>query len=525
MRWLEFEEKTATLTQPTNRLKGFGILGKSSHDLGWAFLLAWVFCLFYMGGLENHPGVSAIDSPDFASFLFGCFPLIALIVTLAGIIVCEKRLGAPSSHRWLFWASPTITSCATLLLVLSGSPSFATAALFVAGSVLAGFGSAFLWVLWGEYYTSLSPEESEKLAPISAILAGILALAVSAMSGWVADAVVVAFPLLSGVCLVLSWRDRRPLCGGDHLAHEDGKREAVPSSGKAQAPVNPPSLLVLTGRTGLGLFGVCLFVSLAGTFWSWPAHDALPPQIIILASIVFLIALSLAVSACPCRISMLFLFRWMCPTVVIAFTAIIVWGSPGGTYLAALIGIAARFALCLIVQLSFAEYAKSGLATPTQSSGLGWIFIHAGDLAGVAVSFIARNMLLEGTMQLAPFCAICIALVIVLVTFVLNDRRSFSFEMQDFPLEAESAQPSTRTNSEKAQQTFEKRIRELATHHGLTPRETQVFSLLARGRSIPYVRDELVISKETAATHAKHVYAKLGVHSRQELIDLAANVL
>ena len=51
-------------------------------------------------------------------------------------------------------------------------------------------------------------------------------------------------------------------------------------------------------------------------------------------------------------------------------------------------------------------------------------------------------------------------------------------------------------------------------------RETEVFDLLARGRSIPYVRDALVISRETAATHAKHVYAKLDVHSRQELIDL-----
>ena len=47
-----------------------------------------------------------------------------------------------------------------------------------------------------------------------------------------------------------------------------------------------------------------------------------------------------------------------------------------------------------------------------------------------------------------------------------------------------------------------------------------MLALLAKGRSIPYIRDELIISRETAATHAKHIYAKLGVHSRQELIDL-----
>ena len=65
------------------------------------------------------------------------------------------------------------------------------------------------------------------------------------------------------------------------------------------------------------------------------------------------------------------------------------------------------------------------------------------------------------------------------------------------------------------------RIDELARVGGLTPRETEVLALLAQGRSIPYIRDELIISRETAATHAKHIYAKLGVHSRQELIDLA----
>ena len=64
------------------------------------------------------------------------------------------------------------------------------------------------------------------------------------------------------------------------------------------------------------------------------------------------------------------------------------------------------------------------------------------------------------------------------------------------------------------------RVALLAREHKLTPRETEVFGLLAHGRSIPYVRDALIISRDTAATHAKHIYTKLDVHSRQELIDL-----
>lgn len=43
---------------------------------------------------------------------------------------------------------------------------------------------------------------------------------------------------------------------------------------------------------------------------------------------------------------------------------------------------------------------------------------------------------------------------------------------------------------------------------------------LGRGRSQPYIRDQLVLSKNTVASHVKHIYAKLGVHSKQEVIDL-----
>ena len=46
-----------------------------------------------------------------------------------------------------------------------------------------------------------------------------------------------------------------------------------------------------------------------------------------------------------------------------------------------------------------------------------------------------------------------------------------------------------------------------------------MLALLARGRTIGYVADELVIAQNTAKGYVKNVYAKLGIHSRQELID------
>ena len=54
----------------------------------------------------------------------------------------------------------------------------------------------------------------------------------------------------------------------------------------------------------------------------------------------------------------------------------------------------------------------------------------------------------------------------------------------------------------------------------LTPRETEILSLLAHGRNAPYIQEKLVLSRNTVKTHVQNIYAKLGVHSQQELIDL-----
>lgn len=61
----------------------------------------------------------------------------------------------------------------------------------------------------------------------------------------------------------------------------------------------------------------------------------------------------------------------------------------------------------------------------------------------------------------------------------------------------------------------------LGDEFGLAAREREVFVLLAHGRNGRYIMDHLVISRNTAKSHIKHIYSKLGVHSHQELIDLA----
>jgi two-component system nitrate/nitrite response regulator NarL len=48
----------------------------------------------------------------------------------------------------------------------------------------------------------------------------------------------------------------------------------------------------------------------------------------------------------------------------------------------------------------------------------------------------------------------------------------------------------------------------------LTPREAQVLSLMAQGKSVPTIAEELVLGATTIKTHVGHLYEKLGVSDR-----------
>lgn len=63
-------------------------------------------------------------------------------------------------------------------------------------------------------------------------------------------------------------------------------------------------------------------------------------------------------------------------------------------------------------------------------------------------------------------------------------------------------------------------IAALADEHGLSEREGEVLGLLYRGNTQKRIAERLFLSVNSVQTYAKSLYRKLGVHSRQELIDM-----
>lgn len=550
---------------------------KAPYRLGWAFLLAWVFCVFYLQlfGVPSGDALIAADAvPGTLALFFDAFPVFVSIATLAAVIAAERRLGPPSAHPRIELAMAVIASVGTPLLLVSAGDVALTTVLFAAASLLTGIGSGVMWVSWGEHYARIPQEDVELFGPVSAVLGALITLGVSAMSGWVVVAVVASFPLLSGLCLIIARKEDEaggapasaPGSKATHVAApptDDFSDDAETTRGTAAhtdaspdnaahedaSPFSALAIPTTMGRTIVGIMVACLFVCVAGALVEGRnSFDSLGIQIALLVSTLFTLVIAFISVVGPRRISISFFYRWMCPALVLGFAAIILFGDTLGSYLAFTTSVAARFAFCLITQMYFARVTSENKMTAVQAYGWGWISVHLGDFLGVLATAAFAEAIADSVITLDQVAVASMAALVVATMFVIDDKRSFaspadnlaakdasiSDDSADIQASGTTATPKP-TNSAKTAEderamdagpstlSTDDRIASIAQEYGLTRRESEVFALLARGRSVPYVRDALVISRETAATHAKHIYAKLGVHSRQELIDLVAD--
>ena len=539
-------------------------LKANARCLGWGFLLAWVFCAFYSGSMDGlSMVVDAMGGGVARRLALSVLPVGSAVVSLVVIVAAERRLGPPTNCRALIVAAPLAVTVTTPMLFLPAYGFAATPFLFAVSAVLTGAGSALMWVMWGQLYARLPQDAVESCAPASAFVAALLSIAAMAAPQGASIALVSAFPLVGGALLWRAWSETSASASADHAS--------LPA-----APLPLREAFGSVGRGGFGILAACMFVSIEGSFWASSSADASHAVIIFVVSALFMAVVSVSATAGPRRVSLSFAYRWMCPLMVAGFAAIIVLGTKTGAFAAAGVGIASRFAFCVITQMYFASYAARGAATPVQSYAVGWLFVHVGDLLGLLVSFPLQGAIAGGGVDPSGAAAVLIVALVAAVMLALNDETRF-LAWETAPVYAGAicaapasaagsgatagagvaagetaggegaagetgantgaqaegsaaasnasagASPSAAAPSSQNPQPVDfigQRVALLAREHKLTPRETEVFGLLAHGRSIPYVRDALIISRDTAATHAKHIYAKLDVHSRQELIDL-----
>lgn len=65
-----------------------------------------------------------------------------------------------------------------------------------------------------------------------------------------------------------------------------------------------------------------------------------------------------------------------------------------------------------------------------------------------------------------------------------------------------------------------KKCQVLKERYRLTARESEIMEYIARGFTMAGIADHLVISENTVRAHSKHIYTKLDIHKRQDLLNL-----
>ena len=185
----------------------------------------------------------------------------------------------------------------------------------------------------------------------------------------------------------------------------------------------------------------------------------------------------------------------------IAFTPVLVNVDITGDaiVLAGYLGLCAAFAslFCASAQL---EGTSCALAFAQ-----GFAVLYGGEALGI---ILANGLDATNSLNTTPYAAMATAGLAMVCAYV------FLFTERDFSALSRVVDAVAVDNTEDVK-------RAIAQAAALSARETEVLSLALRGRTNERIAQELFIAKSTADTHLRRIYSKCGVHSRQELLDLA----
>lgn len=139
---------------------------------------------------------------------------------------------------------------------------------------------------------------------------------------------------------------------------------------------------------------------------------------------------------------------------------------------------------------------------------------------GIALSAAASHLF--GEYPLFPYFVTCTAAlgccITVLVLFIDSDN--IWGERKEKHRQVEEKSDDDESDVSEGPGRWKLACNDICCRYDLSPRERDVFMLIAKGRNAEYVQNALYISGHTAKTHISNIYKKLDIHSVQELLDL-----
>lgn len=236
----------------------------------------------------------------------------------------------------------------------------------------------------------------------------------------------------------------------------------------------------------------------------------------VFSSLLLYVVLLVVALALPKNVDLGRIYQASIPISAVSFLLLpLVWNSAGGIVNSfANLGfmLALLVLTCLVV-----EVARDTGAPVFPLLGIAYVVAYLSQWGGMIVGFRNASSIGRGTLTLTAIALVSVYLLTVLSLALFKDKGFRGFETESV-VRGRDHFHSARAEGASCGE----RCDEIAEAHGFTEREREIVRYLGQGNTIHAVSERLYISESTVKYHVKSIYQKLGIHTRQELIDMIA---
>ena len=479
----------------------------ASTTAGLGCILAWTYIVFFsrLVHYSTRNDIAHLNS----TYTFACCGIVATLLICAAVVgLCSRRMPHPTDPgrcraRWILRLPPmasAVLCIATVVLTMVERRVFTQPWCSIT-STLSGCAVAILLLAWA---WGLLCFRKASLAvgclTSSFVFGAVVFVAVLYLPTAAAIAVCALLPPLSAALFRVACR--KP------------NHDECPLTQSAQAPLT--AHCSEAGSTSWGaLIRTFICIGLLGLVESFmralfltvdPASSPVAYRwLFLLATVLSAATLALAASKATksaavritCRTSM----------CVLVFLTLL-------TPIVSDLGLAADLTTlvcyCMFSMLAWLYLTLTARAYPVsviELFGLGLGASYLGCLAGTFFGGVFVSFCAPSYRALSFIALLCAGAILAALLFIADEQVFARL------IDADDDRP-------QAPRRFMLRVQQVAQEYGLTPKETEVFTLAAKGRTTQRIREELGLSTGTVNTHLAHIYKKLDVHDRQQMLDL-----
>ena len=455
-------------------------------SIGFGFMIGW-----HVVGLFA-PASPLLSYGNITQALILC--TIGVGATAISYLVCARFASYFPSHCLWFTIAATLCSQAVVVCAFAHSFYDIPIAIDIIAWILFGYSKAAICLGWSVYLSSLPSKHTGIAVGIGGVLGSVLYFFVfTAMPPSFSLVGTALLPIASLAMLLLLFKgapDGKLLIGDDYNRPASALSNSAALSNGAHGIVYGfitsyvcligPCAAAITGLSGIiGCFFVAVLMKLA------PKMDFDNGIVQRIAQPLVVIGLLLM----PMSDGPFLIFCGCLVTIALAFVNIATWGT--------------------VAMENYEFHLQPILRFAARQAPL-WV--------GFTVGAIITTLLSMATYATSRPLGI---IAVVLVAFVIVSFSCYSGNdsVEKGYLEAIITIDEVPDEPPVNHPSFDERCAEVCATYGLSPRESEVFNLLARGRNAKIIQEELCVSASTAKTHIYRIYRKMGINSQQLLID------